>query len=163
MTVHELSHIFTAKVCGMKINKIGFTVKPLPHIYVAVTENNLSVLRKTLFMLCGNVTTIVIFITSILLFDIPKAVYYAFAFQLIIEMNPFYSDYSLLFSYIKANSILKTTFIQNRKYPTQKEINLIYKKVNQEYLYSRDWYLHLFVWTIIIILLLSPKFIISTI
>ncbi len=161
MTIHELSHIFMAKACGMKINKVGFAFKPLPHVYVSVIEGGASVLKRAFFMLCGNATTIIIFVIGILNFNISKVIYYAFAFQIIIEMNPFYSDYSLLISYLKANSKLKSIFLQNRKHPTKEEINITYKKVNQEHLYSKEWYLHLFVWSLIIILLLSPKFIIS--
>jgi hypothetical protein len=152
-----------AKACGMRIKKIGFTCKPLPHVYVSVIENNLSLLKRILFMISGNFTTIFFFMIGLLYFDVPRIIYFAFAFQIIIELNPFYSDYSLLLSYIKAHSKLKITFLQNKKYPTKEEINIMYKKENQEHLYSKEWYWHLFIWAMIIIILLSPKFIISLI
>ena len=163
MTLHELSHIFIAKICRIKIRNIGFNWKPLPHVYVSVFDNGLSLIKRVLFMLSGNVTTITLFVLFVLNFDIHIAIYYAFAFQLIIEMNPFYSDYSLLFTFLKVSSKLKKAFTINKKYPSREDVNFVYKQENLNHLYSKEWYVHLFIWMIIIVFLLSPKFIISTI
>lgn len=163
MTLHELSHIFIAKVCRIKIRNIGFNWNPLPHVYVSVFDNGLSLIKRVFFMLSGNITTIILFVLFVLNVDILKAIYYAFAFQIIIEMNPFYSDYSLLFTFLKVSSKLKKVFTKNKKYPTIEDVNVIYKQENLNHLYSKEWYAHLFIWMIIIVLLLSPQFIISTI
>jgi len=147
----------------MPIKKIGFTLKPLPHVYVSASDNGLSMYRTTLFMLSGNITTIILFLISTLNFSINEFIYYAFAFQLIIEMNPFYSDYSLLFSNIKVRSEIKNSFVKYRKYPTKEDLNTLYKQSFENHWCSKEWYIHLFVWMVIIIILLSPKYILSTI
>jgi hypothetical protein len=110
LTLHELGHIFSAVLLKLKIDKVGFTFKPYPHPYVAVSEvkNNL---EYYVFLFSGISVTVTIFLIcwwlNLLHF---KALYYALAYELVIETNPFHSDFTIAFG-MKEKFTLKWYFL----------------------------------------------------
>lgn len=92
---HESGHIMSAKLFGLKIEKIGFAWKPLPHPYV-VALNVPNNILKYCFLFSGPFVTIVLFSLacgfSLLAY---KPLYYAFTFMIITEYNPYYSDFTI--------------------------------------------------------------------
>lgn len=165
MTLHELAHVLTAKAVNMKIEKIGFTFKPLPHIYVSVINSKVSDKKNALFLISGNAITWLCFAALMIygvMFKIYYPVYLAFAVQLIFEMNPFFSDYTKLFCYYKYMKWLKLQFREGKTL-SYKEIDERRLFVIQKYMYSNAWYIHFFVWTCVVIVLFSPHLVPSVI
>lgn len=165
MTLHELAHVLTAKTIKMRIDKIGFTWKPLPHIYVSAINAQTSNKKNVLFLLSGNAMTCFLFVILIIygsMFKIPYPIYMAFATQLIFEMNPFFSDYTKLFCYYKYMKWLKLHLKAGNKL-TCKEIDANRSFIIQKYMYSNIWYYQFIGWVFIVITLLSPHFLPSII
>ncbi len=165
MTLHELAHILVAKAVNMKIEKIGFTLKPLPHIYVSAINAKVSNEKNFLFLVSGNAMTWFLFIMLMIYgstFKVPYPVYMAFAAQLIFEMNPFFSDYTKLFCYYEYMKWLKSQFKVGRKL-SNKEIDANRSFIIQKYMYSNIWYLQFLGWVFIVITLLSPHLLLSII
>lgn len=92
---HELGHIISARIMKLRINKIGFNFFPFPHIYVSVSDI-ISVTQKYVFLFAGTTFTLISAIIIILNhWIVIKEVYYALAIQVILELNPFYSDITI--------------------------------------------------------------------
>ena len=65
------------------------------------------------------------------------------------DFNPFYSDYVVaIMSYIYRDDFKKGDANEN-----------LIEELKEKYMFSTIWYIHLILWGIMIILLLSPKFI----
>lgn len=125
-TIHELGHVAVAKLLGLRIYKIGGAFKPLPHVYIAA-EHPKVYWQKWLYLMIGNMITILLFIIGLYFFNIHtfKWLYLAFSMQIIIETNPFFSDY---------------TIIQGK---------------GMNYAYTWQWYIHFAIWTSVIIFLIK--------
>jgi hypothetical protein len=137
--LHEIGHIVTAKTLKLKIFNIGFLLKPYPHIYVAIKwpKNHL---QKYVYLFSGTFTTLCLFIVALYFnfFD-NKYLYWAFMIQFIIELNPFYSDFTIAFVTSKESS-------KNRMKSYANNYNTQFKK----YQFSLNWYIHFTLWTLII-------------
>lgn len=158
MVLHELAHVLTAKAINMEIDKIGFTWKPLPHIYVTAINAQASNTKNVLFLVSGNAMTWFLFAILMIygnIAKVPYPVYMAFAAQLIYEMNPFFSDYTKLFCYYKYMKWLKLQFKEGKKL-SYKEIDTNRSFIIQKYMYSNIWYFQFIGWVFVIITLLSP-------
>lgn len=134
--LHELGHLAAAKLLNLKITSFGITMKPIPHPYVAINWS--SNRRKVLiFFFAGMPVTVLLFAVmfSVHFYDL-KLLYIAFCIQMILEANPFYSDFTLA-----------AQFLSHRK-----------PKATKEYLFSNIWYLHITIWVFLIIGLLSKKY-----
>jgi len=159
MAFHELAHILMAKAVNMKIDKIGFTMKPLPHVYVSAINEKASHRKNALFLMSGNAMTWMLFVVLMISgrwFEVCYPVYIAFAVQLIFEMNPFFSDYTKLFCCYKYTEWLRVQLREGRAF-SNKEIDSRRSFVIQEYMYSRVWYIHFCCWACEAIILLSPR------
>lgn len=140
MVVHELGHIGAAILLRIPIKKIGVTMKPYPSLYVAVYDNRIQPYKRNLFLVSGNVITIVCFVIYLLIGCYQPEITYAFIIQIINDLNPFHSDYQvMLFSSICKKDILKT-----HDY-SEDSIKAIY---NDKYFLSIYWIIHFFVWGI---------------
>lgn len=165
MAFHELAHVLVAKMLHMRIDKIGFTMKPLPHIYVAAINAKVSNWKNALFLVSGNAITWLLFVVLMIygsLFEIYYPVYVAFTIQLIFEMNPFFSDYTKLFCYYKYMNWLKVQFKEGRTL-SYKEIDDNRLLIIQRYMYSNTWYIQFVGWVCVVIILLSPNLLPSVI
>jgi uncharacterized membrane protein len=133
MTIHESGHIGSAKLMGLRITSIGLMMKPIPHPFVAIKWSS-SRPKVLVFFFAGVALTVLQF--SLLLgyrfFDQP-IIYFAFCAQLILETNPFYSDFTLAVRFME--------------YPRK-----------TEYQYTLLWYLHISFWVALIVVLLSKRF-----
>lgn len=131
--MHELGHVIIALFLRLRIASVGIAAYPYPHPFVKVAHTD-ERWKRYLFFYAGAGMTLLLFIlaffTGILDY---RMIYFAFAIELIIEFNPFYSDFLL----VNAKShhdyyVLNTSFKGNKKYL-------------------------LFFWIILIIILLHPK------
>ena len=142
---HELGHIISAKILNLAIQKVGFQFKPYPHFYVAVKWPT-NKLQKFIYLFSGTFFTLVLFTISTYnhFFEL-SILYWAFFIQFTIEINPFYSDFTIAFvSNKKLNKGVKS-YAEN------------YKIQFQKYQYTTRWYIHFIIWTSIIILLINLK------
>lgn len=121
---------------GLNIIKINFKIFPIPHISISVDNEDGNIYKKTLFLISGSLMSLVIFtfcyytnLTSI------GWILLAYKIQLILELNPFFSDI--------------TIFFNDKKNSSTKDFYNSYKKNN--YLYTFGWYIHLILWVIILI------------
>jgi hypothetical protein len=145
LTIHEMGHVLAAKLLKLHLVKIGFTRKPMPHVFVEVEwpkKRN----ERLVFLLSG-FTTIAILFTLFMV----AGVYYwplmlAFAFQVIFETNPIYSDFVIL----EINDRVRKEVAKSRK-----PYKLVYQKIYREYMYSPKWYLHFFLWAILILVVIK--------
>jgi hypothetical protein len=167
MCLHELSHIVTAMFLNLKLKKVGVTLKPLPHVYVSVSEEGVSNMKRYIFLLSGNLFTFTLFIPLFIftnLFQDYPAFYYGFAIQIILEINPYFSDYTKIAIYQRFQRYISEEIISNNLLKLSKtELTSIINRVRDKYMFSNIWYLHFFCWLVIIIILLSPALLISLI
>ncbi len=93
--LHEIGHLTAALIFKLKIEKIGFSMIPLPHVYIIVT-NVPNKIVEYIFLFSGSFVTISIFIISFFLSLLHyNFIYYPLASLIVIELNPFYSDITL--------------------------------------------------------------------
>lgn len=139
LILHELGHIVTAKILRLQIFNIGFLFKPYPHFYVAIKWPKRK-LQKYLYLFSGTFITLCLFFISLYFnfFD-NKYLYWTFMIQFIIELNPFYSDFTIAIVYGKESSKSQIKSYADN-YDTQ------FKK----YQFSFNWYIHFIIWTLII-------------
>jgi len=96
MLLHELGHIAASKIFKLTINKIGFALLPVPHIYVYV-EDIPGTKEKYFYYLSGPIVTVlilIILIVSELIFV--QSVFIAIAVRTLLDFNPFFSDFTLM-------------------------------------------------------------------
>jgi hypothetical protein len=141
--LHELGHVISAKILGLKIKNISFLFKPYPHFFVAVFWPNNNK-ERMIYLFSGVFITLSLFAISICFnFFNLKALYIAFIIQIIIESNPFYSDYTIA---IMSN---------DKKIKYGKNYGINYTQHFSKYQFSFNWYLHFIIWTLLIILLIK--------
>lgn len=124
--IHELGHIVAARQLGMRIFKIGAALSPIPHVFVAA-QHPKEFWKKFIYLMAGSAITITLFSIAMAT-GLAKAypwIYIAFAFQLIIEANPFYSDFTIITG-----------------------------KHRDAYIFSSVWYIHFVLWMSLILLLI---------
>ncbi|WP_282125785.1 hypothetical protein [Marinifilum flexuosum] len=144
MLLHEAGHVLSAKIMGIPVQEIGFTMKPYPHLYVSIDWPHKKK-QKYFYLFAGMMITLSVFIISYFNdFWGIQALLYALIFQVIIETNPFHSDVVI-------------AIITNKK--AFKEANFssfksVYKKELDDFHYSSYWYLHFMIWLVLIVLLL---------
>ena len=141
---------------NLRIEKAGFAYKPFPRFYVSIIDNGIPFKKRSWFLISGNLMTIVLFIIYLSFFNRYDIVYYAFSYQLIVETNPFYSDYTtIIFSYLYKDDFIKQ--FDNRSPSGRDQVETGYKEnYKDKYLFGKFWYLHFTVWGIFIVCLLSP-------
>lgn len=124
--LHEVAHYLSAKLMHLKIHRAGFKLVPLPHCFVEIEE--VKGWKLYAFLYAGFSMTLTLFLIALYYnFWSVKQVCWAFLIQIIIETNPFFSDFVISFLYKK-----------NMPH------NLIYKK----YLFSTKWYVHFLLWSL---------------
>lgn len=116
-SLHELGHVAVAKWYGLALQKVGFTLVPTPHVFVEVDMPKRDQ-EKYLFLLAGTLTTLLFCGLAYFLGWFQYLfIAFAFAFQIIVETNPFYSDFTII------------TGLER-----------------DEYLFSSKWYIHFMLW-----------------
>ncbi|GAB3999115.1 hypothetical protein GCM10028807_48430 [Spirosoma daeguense] len=133
MIVHESGHVGAAKLLGLRVTSIGFEMKPIPHPAVAIKWSTDRPKVLTFFLAGITMTTLQFgFMLTNRFFDQPM-IYFAFCAQLILETNPFYSDFTLAQRFLE--------------YPRR-----------TVYTFSLAWYIHISLWTALIVILLSKRY-----
>lgn len=129
--LHELGHLFTAKIFRLKIQKFGFQIIPFPSFFVSVQAEKYFYV-KLFYYLSGIIFILIIF--SVILFSgiyKNKVLLDAILLRIILDLNPFHSDILFLIG-------------------------------KEKYRYSIFWYIHFFLWWILIIFILKNyKFLLS--
>lgn len=134
--LHELGHVAAAKLLNLRIKSVGIQMKPVPHPFVAIkwsTDKN----KVLIFFFAGMFVTLTLFsiMFSVHFYDL-KLLYLAFCVQIILETNPFYSDFTLAARFLDMQS----------------------SKTPKEYMFSNIWYLHITLWLFLIIALVSKNY-----
>lgn len=143
MLLHELGHILAAKVVGLNVNKVGFQSKPYPHFYVAAQWPR-NRRERYIYLLSGMAVTLIFFATC-LFFDMFywDSLYIAFAIQISLETNPFYSDITIL-------------LVTNQsKLRYGKGYGFNYTRLFADFQFSNLWYIHFALWTFLILFLIK--------
>src|SRR6218665_20453 len=150
--MHEMAHCMTAKMLHLPIEEVGFMWKPFPTVFVAVTDVGIPFNKKFWFLACGNLMTFILFFIYLTAFRADRIVYYAFSLQLIIETNPFSSDYvQIIFSYLykdKFKRYYAATSLPQEAPPAFE------REFKNEFMFGKIWYLHFLIWSAFILLLL---------
>lgn len=143
MFLHELGHILAAKHLGLDIKKVGFQTKPYPHFFVAASWPHTNK-EKNIYLFAGIATTLCLLLLSICFnFFNLKSLLIAFIIQIITETNPFYSDITIL------------VVSSSKKVKYGKAYGIDYKKEFSNYQFTKNWYVHFILWTVLIILLIK--------
>lgn len=146
MILHETGHVVAAKIIGLKVYQVGFQWHPYPHLFVAATWPRTEVERLVYLFSGPLVTASIFFIMLFYDFFGFKHIYHAFAIQLIIESNPFYSDFTIAAITKSRQEDIKSTSIHSSKMRLS------------DYLFSYKWYIHFSIWTFFIIVLLKSHY-----
>lgn len=155
--LHEVGHVIAAKALNLTIERIGFSIKPVPRFYVSIIDNNIPANKRLIYLLSGNLSTLLLFLVFLFSGIGSKSLYYAFSFQLVVETNPFYSDYVIAFiSYIYRKDF--RAFHIKRKYNAEAQASAFsIEDFKNQYMFGKQWYLHFILWSVLIIFLLSPQ------
>jgi len=144
LILHEFGHIIVAMILNLPIHNIGFRLRPYPHFFVTIKWPRKR-LYAYIYLFSGTLVTLILFFVSIINnFFSFSFLYWCFVIQLIIETNPFYSDFTIA-------SITNTVKKKTKSYVFD------YQKIFKEYQYTPKWYIHFISWGIIIILLIKLK------
>lgn len=144
MFLHELGHVLFAKLLGLKVYKVGFQWSPYPHFFVAADWPKQQ-LKRLIYLFSGSLITVTLFFISYCVNWLENsAIYYAFAIQLIIELNPFYSDFTIA-------AVTSNEFEANMN----KSYADLYKERFAHYQFSYRWYIHFALWVIFILMLVK--------
>jgi len=153
--MHEFGHFIVAKLQRLPVDKFGFSLKPLPHFYVSIIENNITMRQRILFLLGGNLMVLLLFTCFLLSGFDHRYIYYILVYQILIDTNPFYSDYVVIIvSFLYRKLFRASYYTRSRKENQELNIN----EIKDRYMFSPVWYLHCILWGILAILLISPKF-----
>jgi len=142
LILHECAHVIAAIVMRLKVVQCGLKTSPLPHLFVAI-EPTLIEYKKYIFLFAGVGLSVILFIISIYYrFWNINSIYWGFAIQLIVETNPFYSDFTIAI---------------NDKQGSNNPDNIPETRYQRDCHYSRVWYFHFLFWTILILFLVKLK------
>ncbi|WP_196890114.1 hypothetical protein [Aureivirga sp. CE67] len=132
--IHELGHVISALILNLKITKIGFQWIPYPHAYVKIKWPE-SKTKALIYLLAGSFMTIVLLAISLInnFFGL-EALALAFFIQLIIEFNPFYSDFTIIRAIFSERSTNQET----------------HAALMKEQLFTPLWYVHFVAWVFLI-------------
>ncbi len=113
---HELGHVVSAFLLRLRIYNVGIAMFPYPHPYVKVEHTDKRT-HRYIFYYAGIGMTVLLLIVSYLTGLLSyKMIYYAFAIELIIELNPFHSDIFLVHAEAEDYGKFNFSLSGNRKY-----------------------------------------------
>jgi len=146
--MHELGHYIAAKVQGLIVEGFKFSIKPVPHLYVSIIDNRISMKQRIIFLLGGNMLIMLMLVLFIISGIENKYLYYVLVCQTLLDINPFYSDYVVAIM----------SYIYRKEFKKEENNDSLINELKEKYMFSPIWYIHLLLWGIMIILLLSPNF-----
>jgi hypothetical protein len=153
--LHEVGHYISAKILHLTIKKIGVTTKPFPRVYVAVIDYGISLTKRTIYLASGNVVTI-LSLSAFLFFGHDSYLWVrVLVFQILIETNPFLSDYATLFFYLKNQKCIDSIPIVIRTNAQKKEVENMVKNMKENYFMSKVWLIHFGLWAILVVTFLK--------
>lgn len=152
---HELGHYASARAMHLTIKKVGFSMKPVPRAYVAVVDKGITLPKRFAYLASGNAMTIItlaaVLLSGMDLYLLTRVL----AFQLLVETNPFMSDYSTLFFYLKNQKLIDSIPVVIRSDVQKKKIDEMVSQMRENYFMSGTWFVHFLLWTILVITLLK--------
>ena len=127
--LHELGHIISTFIMNVKIRGVGIRLKPILHIYVEI-DNSESSKKKYIFTISGVFVIFLLWAISSFIVGLNKFITITLSLQLIMDINPFYSDTQELIAMIFS--------IKNRQ--SNKII------IGRDYLFSNVGIIHFLLW-----------------
>ncbi|SHJ38987.1 hypothetical protein SAMN02745146_3003 [Hymenobacter daecheongensis DSM 21074] len=134
LCIHESGHLGAAKLLGLRVTHVGFLAKPIPHPYVAIRWSPVR-WKVLVFFFAGVGLTLLQFGLLLLTthFFHQPFIYFGFCVQLVLETNPFYSDFTLAKQFVGG-------------------------KGRTSHEYSLQWYAHVLLWLLLIIGLFGRQY-----
>lgn len=151
LSFHESGHYIAARLMHCNVEKVTFRWTPIPRIFVTIIDSGLSGIQKIIYWIAGNLMTLFLFAVYNIFGISFRPVTSLFVLQIIIETNPFYSDYSNIAFYIKNRRKLRSmpAFIQDSQ--MELRVNQIINELKENYFLSDVWYIHFITWGILIV------------
>lgn len=137
MLLHETAHYVSARAMNLRVIDYGVKLRgaiPYPFVEIGWTAD---ARKRLIYLMAGVATTACLFTLSLITsaaWLIP-GIYLGFCGQLILETNPVFSDFIIL-----------------------QRMNAGKGKTGGDQLFTGRWYLHFTLWIMVIVLLLSPRF-----
>ncbi|TXF87115.1 hypothetical protein FUA23_18660 [Neolewinella aurantiaca] len=137
MLLHETAHYVSARMMNLRVIDFGLKMRgavPYPFVEVGWTPN---ARKRLIYLMAGVATTASLFSLSLITsasWLIP-GIYLGFAGQLVLETNPVFSDFVIL-----------------------QGMNSGKGKSDNDRMFTGPWYVHFALWVLLIVLLLSPRF-----
>jgi hypothetical protein len=153
--MHELGHYIAAKLLRLQIDKFRFVLKPLPHFYISIIDNKITTHQRTVFLLGGNIMILFLFVCFLLTGFDNRYIYYILVYQILVDTNPFFSDYVIIITMFLFRKFFIPNYADN---PKNENEGLSVNKLKELYMFSPVWYIHCFLWGALIVLLISPIF-----
>ncbi|MDH6310952.1 hypothetical protein M2451_003816 [Dysgonomonas sp. PFB1-18] len=142
LLLHELGHLASAFLLRLKVINIGITHKPILHFFVRI-KNTQSYSRFLIFTLSGSFVTLIniLIIHHFNLWEI-TTLKIAIILQIVIELNPFYSDISIIGSSINTHNYHNLELLKTGMF-------------DRNYLFSSLWYIHFIIWSVLTFILIA--------
>lgn len=138
LALHECAHAFAAYRLGLRVYGLGVSLRPVPHVYVQA-DYSPSARKRWWFYAAGPLSTFALFVLFLCSPWHPLWLARAFVIMLILESNPFFSDFTLLY-----------TINQLHRGKTHSA-----KQVREQFLFSPKWYIWFGGWMLYIYSLLK--------
>jgi len=148
MFLHEGAHYLSAKTMDLRVIGYGFkTERRVPYPYVEVSWTP-DARKRRIYLMAGVASTASLFGLLLLFTGLTPltGIYLGFAAQLILETNPVFSDFI----------ILRRMAAGNGK-PGGDDADA------NSHLFTPEWYLHFTLWIGLVIVLLSPRFLLGVV
>jgi membrane-associated protease RseP (regulator of RpoE activity) len=153
--LHEFGHYLSARLQGLTIDKYGILLKPVPHFYITFVDNNVPIYKRMWFLLGGSMFIISLFSLFLLSGFNNQYIYYVLVIQIIADTNPLYSDYVKMIILHRLRKHIVTQAVYHKR---QAFIDEQVNNITRSYMFSPLWYIHCLLWGVVIVLLLSPRF-----
>lgn len=153
--MHEAGHYCAARILGLQVEKVMFSFRPFPRVYISVLEKGVTHLKRIAYLLSGNAVTWVVFV--LLNFIHFKGMPYFLVIaviQILAETNPFLSDYSsLVFWAANRKALAKIPpYICHKE--QEEEIQKYLREIQDGYFLSPAWLVHFTVWAVFLVVML---------
>ena len=156
LSFHETGHYICAKIMKLPIEKVSFSFTPFPRLYISVYDSGISMCKRLIYLFSGCVSTVLIFVLlHFVSFEYSNELLMVTVAQMLIETNPFYSDFSFMF-FLCTNRKKISSFSAHVYHDKQREeMKDALSQLRETYFLSSTWYSHFMVWTVFLIVMLK--------
>lgn len=145
ISIHELGHYLVLRMFDIPIYNMGISCRPMPHFFIRYKWPR-NIKKHCLIIMSGSIMTIlgIVILSLTADYQLLKYAFYAYFAQIILETNPFFSDF-LFASVVYRNKLHNYSDCGANGY--QSKI--------KEYLFSNVWYIHFALWFALAVFLIK--------